>query len=158
MCRGAVMGLETTTMDAVGWDEWINLPIREGDKIIKTVHRPVRVPTVILCVSYAGRKEKRPRLTREAIRRRDASICQITGVFAPDGNVDHGVPRSRGGKDTWENLRWMRKDLNAKKGSRTLDEMGWRPIRHAEQPKPLRPEQWIEPQHPDWTRFLSRKA
>lgn len=154
MCRGAVMGLETTTMDAVGWDEWVALPIREGDQVIRTVHGPVRVPTVVLCVKYAKRREKRPKLSHQGIKERDGCICQITGEFAPDGNVDHDIPRSRKGQDTWQNLRWMRRDLNAKKGAKTLKEMGWRPIRPAEEPKPLQPEQWIRPQHPDWERFL----
>ena len=158
MCRGAVMGLETTTMDAVGWDDWVRLPVRDGDEAIRTIHGPVRVPTVVLCASYAGHREKRPKISRQAIKERDGCVCQVTGQYAPDGNIDHDIPRSRGGKDTWENLRWMRRDLNAKKKNHTLAEMGWKPIRRAEQPKPLKPEQWIRPAHPDWVRFLAKKA
>src|SRR5579862_5031541 len=39
------------------------------------------------------------------IRERDGNRCQYTGVLLrPDeGNIDHVVPRSRGGRHTWEN-------------------------------------------------------
>lgn len=154
LCRGAVMGIDNTTMEAIGWDAWIKLPIRDGDEAIQTVRGPVRVPTVILCVSYEGRKQKRPRLSNKGIRDRDHGICQITGEPAPDGNIDHDIPVSRGGKNTWQNMRWIKRDLNARKGNKTLAEMGWRPIRPAEEPKPLWPEQAIEPRHPDWVRWL----
>jgi len=158
LCRGAIMGLDTSTMNAVGWEEWIKLPIRDGDEVIHTARSQVRVPTVVLCVKYEGRTKKRPKLDNRAIRSRDRCICQVTGEFAPDGNVDHDIPRSRGGKDTWQNLRWMRKDLNAKKANKTLAEMGWRPIGPAVEPKAAWPEQWIPPQHPDWIRFLKPKV
>lgn len=157
MCRGAEMGLDTTTMLALGWQDWLQLPIRDGDSLIKTVRGPVRVPTVVVCMRYDGRNVKRPRLSTQAVAERDGYVCQVTGEYAPDGNVDHGIPRSRGGKDTWENLRWMRRDLNSLKANRTLEEMGWEPIRKAHTPKPLRPEQWIRPQHPDWVPWLTRR-
>jgi 5-methylcytosine-specific restriction endonuclease McrA len=149
------MGLDTETMLAIGWEDWIKLPIRQTDQAIQTVRGPVRVPTVVLCVAYAGRKEKRVKLSPRTVGERDGFTCQITGQYAPDGNVDHDLPRSRGGKDTWENLRWTRRDLNSKKGNRTLAEMGWKPIRPAKAPRPQMPEQWIKPNHPDWVRFLA---
>jgi len=156
ICRGAVMGLDTGSMKPMGWDEWIQLPIRENDDAIHTVRGLVRVPTIVLCVKYTKRKPKRPKLTNSAIGKRDKYICQVTGEYAPPGrgNVDHDIPRSRGGKDTWENLRWMRSDLNAKKGDKTLAEMGWKPLGDARAPRELLPEQFIPAIHPDWGMFL----
>ena len=156
MCRNAIMALDTSSMKPMTWDEWIKLPIRATDQVIQTVRGPVRVPTVVLCVSYQGRKPKRPKLTAKAIAERDGYVCQVTGEFAPEGNVDHDIPRSRGGKNTWENLRWMRRDLNAKKADRTLAEMGWKPLRAATKPKAKTPEQAIEVRHPDWKMFLKK--
>lgn len=155
ICRGAVMGLDTGSMKPMGWEKWIKLPIRPDDDVIQTVRGPVRVPTVVLCVVYSKVKPKRPRLTKRAIKERDKCICQVTGEFAPDGNVDHGIPASRGGKNTWENLRWMKKELNSKKGDKTLAEMGWKPIREARAPRELLPMQVIRPEHPDWQMFLT---
>jgi UvrD-like helicase C-terminal domain/HNH endonuclease len=39
-------------------------------------------------------------------------------------SLDHVVPRSRGGKDAWENLGWSSKDVNARKGNRLPPEAG----------------------------------
>lgn len=158
MCRGAEMALDTSTMQAVGWTDWIKLPIRDEDLAIRTVHGPVRIPTVVVTTRYGGYKTKRPKLGNDAIRKRDGCVCQVTGEFAPDGNVDHGIPRSRGGKDTWENLRWMRSDLNSLKADRTLEEMGWKPIRPARAPKELKPHEFITPEHPDWVQWLKKSA
>ena len=158
LCRGSIMGIDTTHMQPVSWTEWLALPIRDSDQTIGTTRGLVRVPTVVLCVAYTGRKPKRPRLSNQAIKERDGCICQVTGQFAVDGNVDHDLPVSRGGKKTWENLRWMRKDLNARKADKTLAEMGWKPIRAAKAPRALLPEQFIQPLHPDWVHFLVQKS
>jgi 5-methylcytosine-specific restriction endonuclease McrA len=40
-------------------------------------------------------------------------------LLHPDeGSLDHVLPRSRGGADTWENLVWSDKTVNAKEGNR----------------------------------------
>jgi 5-methylcytosine-specific restriction endonuclease McrA len=159
LCRGAEMGIDTDSMRAVGWDEWIKLPIRETDASISTVRGPIRAPTVVLCARYEGRELVCPpeKPSNQDIRKRDQCICQITGEFAPDGNVDHDIPVSRGGKDTWENLRWMKRELNSQKGNKTLAEMGLKPIRPAQKPRKVAPELVIQPLHPDWNHFLRKR-
>src|ERR1039458_1845702 len=92
----------------VTWDEWITLPVRDGDHAMRTVHGAIRVPTVIVAVNYARVLKNRPAPCARAIRERDGNRCQYTGaLLRPDeGSLDHVVPRSRGGPDTWENLVW----------------------------------------------------
>src|SRR4026209_965966 len=87
------------------WGEWITLPIRDCDNAVHTVGGAIRVPTVIVAVNYARVPKKRPKLCAKAIRERDGNPCQYTCVLLhPDeGSLDHVVPRSRGGGDTWEN-------------------------------------------------------
>jgi 5-methylcytosine-specific restriction endonuclease McrA len=89
----------------VTWDEWITLPIRDGDHAVRTVRGAIRVPTVIVAVHFARVPKKRPKLCARTIRERDDNRCQYTGaLLRPDeGSLDHVVPRSRGGPDTWEN-------------------------------------------------------
>ena len=98
----------------VTWAEWITLPIRDGDNAVRTARGAIRVPTVIVAVNYARVPKKRPKLSAKNIRERDGNRCQYTGVLLhPDeGNLDHVVPRSRGGMDTWENLVWSAKEVN----------------------------------------------
>src|ERR1019366_392615 len=83
----------------VMWDEWITLPIRDGDHAVRTTRGAIRVPTVIVAVNYARVPKKRPKLCARAIRERDGNRCQYTGALlrADEGSLDHVVPRSRGG-------------------------------------------------------------
>ena len=157
LCRGAVTAIETTTMEAIGWDDWIKLPVREGDQAIHTVRGPVRVPKVVLCVAYGGQNKRRPRLDNHGIRTRDRAVCQVTGEYAPDGNVDHLQPISRGGaKKSWRNMVWMKRELNAKKRDHTLQEMGWKLIRQPSEPREVPACAFIKPRFPEWEHFLHK--
>ena len=104
----------------VTWAEWITLPIRDGDNAVRTAHSVIRVPTVIVAVNYARVPKKRPKLCARTIRERDGNRCQYTGVLlrSDEGNLDHVVPRSRGGADTWENLVWSAREVNQRKADR----------------------------------------
>ena len=110
----------------VKWDEWITLPVREGDNAVRTARGAIRVPTVIVAVNYARVPKKRPKLCAKTIRERDGNRCQYTGkLLHPDeGSLDHVLPISRGGRDEWENLVWSDKAVNARKGNRLPHEAG----------------------------------
>ncbi len=86
----------------------------------------IRMPTVIVAVNYARVSKKRPKLSAKNIHERDGNRCQYTGVLLhPDeGSLDHVVPRSRGGGDSWENLVWSAKDVNQRKADRLPHEAG----------------------------------
>lgn len=111
---------------AVTWDEWMKLPVREADLSLSTARGAIRCPMVIIRPGFAKQPLKTPRLSRQSIRERDNSRCQYTGeVIGPsDGNVDHVIPRDKGGKDEWDNLVWCKKDINFKKGNRLNHEVG----------------------------------
>src|SRR5499427_1487198 len=123
----------------VTWEEWITLPIREQDEAVQTVRGRIRVPTVIVSVNYARVPKKRPKLCARTIRERDGNRCQYTGrLLRPDeGSLDHVVPRSRGGKDTWENLVWSSKAVNSRKGDRLPHEAGLKLLSVPRAPKEL---------------------
>jgi len=131
--------LHTRNIRPVTWDEWITLPIRDSDNAVHTVGGAIRVPTVIVAVNYARVPKKRPKLCAKAIRERDGNRCQYTGkLLRPDqGSLDHVLPRSRGGKDAWENLVWSDKTVNAKKGNRLPHEAGLKLLTVPRAPKEL---------------------
>ena len=115
----------------VAWDEWITLPVRAGDHAVRTARGAIRVPTVIVAVNFAKVPRKRPKLSAKNIRERDGNRCQYTGrlLHPTEGNLDHVVPRSRGGADTWENLVWAARDVNQRKADRLPHEAGLRLLR-----------------------------
>jgi 5-methylcytosine-specific restriction endonuclease McrA len=123
----------------VTWDEWITLPVREGDYAARTARGAIRVPTVIVAVNFAKVPKKRPKLCSKTIRERDGNRCQYTGkLLKPDeGSLDHVLPRSRGGKDEWGNLVWSDKTVNAKKGNRLPHEAGLKLLTVPRAPKEL---------------------
>ena len=88
------------------------------------VHTPrlvIAVPRVIRLLRYSGRPQREVRLTRRNIHARDLSRCHYCGKRFPSREltVDHVIPRSLGGRDTWENLVTACVPCNSRKGSRT---------------------------------------
>ena len=152
-------GVRAEALRPVTWDEWITLPIRDGDNSVRTVHGAIRVPTVIVAVNFARVPKKRPKLNAKNIRERDGNRCQYTGVLLrPDeGNLDHVVPRSRGGADTWENLVWSSKQVNSRKGNRLPHEAGLKLLAVPRAPKELPVSAMISNTHgvAEWKLFLT---
>ena len=150
--------LRTRNIRPVTWEEWITLPIREQDESVHTVRGQIRVPTVIVAVNYAKVPKKRPKLCARAIRERDGNRCQYTGrMLRPDeGSLDHVVPRSRGGKDAWENLVWSAKEVNQKKADRLPHEAGLKLLSVPRAPKELPVSVLIRNPHEllDWKLFV----
>jgi 5-methylcytosine-specific restriction endonuclease McrA len=142
----------------VSWEEWITLPIRPQDNAVQTVRGSIRVPAVIVAVNFARVPKKRPKLCAKAIRERDGNRCQYTGKLlkADEGSLDHVLPRSRGGKDSWENLVWSSKDVNTRKGNRLPHEAGLRLLTMPRAPKELPVSALIRNAHSvvDWDLFL----
>ena len=49
-------------------------------------------------------------------------VCQAEGCTEPANEVDHIVPKSRGGEGTWENLQALCKSCHSKKTRREKDD------------------------------------
>jgi 5-methylcytosine-specific restriction endonuclease McrA len=82
------------------------------------------VPSVIRLRRYVRVPYRhRVPLTRAALMRRDDYRCGYCGRRAE--TIDHVVPRSRGGKHTWENCVASCMTCNHRKADRLLEELGW---------------------------------
>lgn len=145
-------------LNPLPWGEWIKLPVREFDFAINTPRYPVRVPTVIVATQFDKMPVRMPRVTRQAIFERDGGVCQYSGEFVgkSGGNLDHIVPRDRGGRDTFENLVWAKREINSHKANRLPHEAGLKLVRRPKAPLPLPAAAAIrEAKHPDWRHFLT---
>ena len=74
---------------------------------------------------YAVRKlGSQPRLSRRLLFARDRHLCAYCGgVYAyADLSMDHILPASRGGRDTWSNLVTACRHCNQRKADRTPDQ------------------------------------
>ena len=121
------------------WAEWIKLPVRENDYAVRTPSGPIRVPAVIVLSRFAKVPKRRPKFSARAIWARDGGRCQYTGesLRPSEGNIDHVLPRSRGGKTTWENCVLASKDVNSRKADRLPEEVGLRLLKSPTAPREL---------------------
>lgn len=146
-------------MRPVTWEEWLTLPVREGDNSIGTVHRPVRVPSVLVLARFDKVPKRRPKFCAKAIWERDGGVCQYTGrkLKPSEGNIDHVVPISRGGASTWENCVLADRKINSRKGSKLPEEAGLKLLRRPFVPRELPVTHLIKNHHKvrDWEVFLS---
>jgi len=115
-------------------------------------------PSVILLTRYVRIPSgRRVPVSRRGVLRRDGQRCAYCGHGAT--TVDHVLPRSRGGADSWENLVACCLRCNNAKGDRTPGEMGWR-LRVS--PGVPHGTTWlvrgVERPQPDWSEYLAPAA
>lgn len=130
----------------------------DEDAPVRTATSAWGRPRVILLQRYVRVPSSRVQpVSRRGVLRRDANRCAYCDGFA--NTIDHVMPRSRGGADSWENLVACCLRCNNAKGDRTPQEMGWR-LRW--EPKTPRPQtivvRWVEEELPVWRRYLPAGA
>lgn len=105
----------------------------ESDRFIRSPNLQVPWPSIVRLKAYVRVPYKKIMLTRKNVLRRDRQRCQYCGN-RDQLTIDHIFPKSRGGKDSWENLVAACIPCNNRKGNRTPDEANMKLSR-----KPFRP-------------------
>lgn len=161
MATDVATGLDISgsSMQAVKWSDWIKLPVREEDSVIHTSRIGIRIPTVIVLCNYAKVPKKRPKLSSKTIWERDQGICQYTGrkLTPEEANIDHVLPRAKGGETSWENCVLADRKINSKKADKLPQDVGLRLVKKPVAPKEVPVSLLIRNIHkvPDWDHFLS---
>ena len=95
------------------------------------VHVGLQLPCVIRLRQYRRLPSRIQTLSRKNILIRDGHICQYCGEKFLSGELEleHVIPRARGGLSTWENLVAACRDCNARKADRTPAEAGMKLLR-----------------------------
>lgn len=115
------------------FDEWvlfsqerIKVGRNPGDKIIKACGSNIFIPPVIRTLFYDDIKGTAVRLTRKNLYLRDNYTCAYCGrkLKSSELNIDHIIPRSKGGKHTWENVVCSCYRCNTRKDDMLLEECG----------------------------------
>jgi 5-methylcytosine-specific restriction endonuclease McrA len=88
----------------------------------KLLYTELPLPTVIRLRYYVRVPYKEIPLTRRNILERDDHTCQYCAYRGDNLTLDHVVPRSRGGKESWDNLVAACVRCNVNKGNRTPEE------------------------------------
>tara|TARA_R110002020_G_scaffold466237_1_gene688661 strand:- start:340 stop:852 length:513 start_codon:yes stop_codon:yes gene_type:complete len=125
--------VEALVLCLVGKAKSIETHTRE----IRTVKDSFKLPSVIVLTRYVKFRFTTMVCNRTNVLWRDQSKCQYCGNhFRTDLlTLDHVIPKSRGGKNTWKNLVTACKKCNQRKGNKTPEESGMLPIRKPFKPK-----------------------
>ena len=122
------------------FEDWLTLSQDGlGGRYIHTPSIRIRVPEVILLTLFNGFIRHEVRFSRHSIFERDKGLCQYCGRHFPKSQLtlDHVIPQSRAGEESWENLVVACLACNVRKGNRTPDEAGMPLLKH-----PIKPA-WI---------------
>jgi len=104
----------------------------------------LRSPSVVLLVpeqirlTFTGTERiwKVPPVNRREVLRRDKHTCQYCGS-TKNLTIDHVIPRSKGGKHSWDNVVIACELCNSRKGDRTPKEAGM--LLHTKPKAPMHP-------------------
>jgi 5-methylcytosine-specific restriction endonuclease McrA len=109
--------------------------LNEYETEVHSTSLTMRLPSVIALKEYIP-AARRPAFTRFNVFLRDRFECQYCGADrpAPDLTFDHVIPRSRGGRTTWENVVAACGPCNLRKGSKLPREIGMHPRQVPRQP------------------------
>ena len=110
--------------------------VASNGMIFRSEHLQFEAPSVVRLRHFVKVPFRaRAPLTRRAVFARDAWSCQYCGAAAE--NLDHVIPRSRGGEHIWENVAAACRPCNLAKRDRTPDEAGMRLARRPATPREL---------------------
>jgi len=108
---------------------WTSLAPAEGDDVIMTPNKAIKVPRVIISVNYAKVPKKRPQLNMPNLARHYNNTCAITGrkLSRQEMSKEHVVPLSKGGDTSWANCVLADRKVNSLRGNKTYKEAGLKP-------------------------------
>ena len=164
--RAEVVYVENGYYKSYNIDSWFavsEMKLAEGidddESYVQGVEQKIIIPRIIRTIFYDKNPIRGIVLTRRNIYLRDAMTCQFCGKKLPSTelNLDHLLPKSRGGLTTWTNVVCSCIKCNSKKGDRTPAEAGMKLIRKAFVPhyNLTLYERSKEPKYKRWADFIS---
>lgn len=114
------------------WQDRVEV-VQTYDKVVRSPSMEFRLPSVVSLKDFIP-QDRSPAFTRFNLFLRDQFACQYCGASGGDMTFDHVIPRSRGGKTTWDNIVTACAPCNLRKGGRTPSEAGMPPRGRPERP------------------------
>ncbi len=140
------------------FDSWRQMSVAADDYCIHTVSYKIMVPEVIVLTFFNGVHRRDIKFSRRNIFERDKNTCQYCGWRFKkwELTLDHVVPRSSGGRSTWENLVLACVPCNVRKGNRLPEGAGMPLIRKPRKPRwiPYSGESLASTRKQSWQKFV----
>jgi len=115
--------VDKTTIDQFDFQNWMALPVADGERYLRSSYGPVKIPEIMLLTEYNRVPVRKVVFCRRTLWLRDGKNCQYCGKKPPidELTIDHIVPKSKGGQTTFENCVLCCIACNLRKGSNTLE-------------------------------------
>lgn len=140
------------------WRALSEASAHDDETILRTVNFSFRVPDVIVLTFFNKYHHRVVPFSRRTLIERDNLMCQYCGRGLRRSNltVDHVIPKSQGGSDTWENLVLACPECNLRKADRTPEQAQMPLLRQPRQPQwhPFAGTLVTSPPKPSWKPFL----
>lgn len=128
------------------------------DHEFNIINKIYKYPAVVRLVYKNRWVPKIAKFNRKSILKRDYYICQYCGYAGTTSQlgIDHIIPRSRGGANSFGNCVTCCHPCNIKKGNKTPEEAGMRLMNKPEAPKRFIINEYrsLDNIHPDWKFYL----
>jgi 5-methylcytosine-specific restriction endonuclease McrA len=125
---------------------------------IHTVQLQIAIPRIIRLLAYDKLPRQDVKFNRRNLYARDGNRCQYCGRRMPTSelSLDHVLPRSQGGKTTWENIVCCCIRCNVKKGGRTPEQASMHLITRPVKPRrsPVISVRLTDERYWSWKQFL----
>jgi 5-methylcytosine-specific restriction endonuclease McrA len=108
--------------------------IENGRGTIHTAKTSLPVPSVIRLQHMIRRPRPTICFSRAEIFRRDNFTCQYCGKKTKHLTIDHIIPRSRGGSNTWDNVVTSCPSCNHRKGGKLLEDTNMKLFKPIKEP------------------------
>lgn len=128
--------IDHTSYEVFTWEDWSKIQPSMTDEVIRSANIKFRIPEVILLTKYDAIPRLDMHFSRLNIYKRDNYTCMYCNAQpgAEELSIDHVVPRSKGGKSSWENCVLACTTCNRRKGSKTLAEAKMKLLRTPKKP------------------------
>lgn len=133
----------------------------DNEAYVQTVRMRIRVPKVLLLREYDQLPAQEVRFSRESLFERDNYRCQYCGNNFEEKylNMDHVIPKDRGGRTSWENIVTSCIKCNSRKANRLPHQASMHLIRKPERPRwrPFISSLIGQEYDSDWDNFIKLK-
>ena len=119
------------------FNEWKDLSIYAVNEYISSINFKFMIPEIIILTKFDKLHKRETKYTRHNIYTRDKYRCIYCGRNFKHNksklSIDHIIPKSKGGQDTWENTACACYSCNSKKADKLLHETDmkllWKPTK-----------------------------
>jgi 5-methylcytosine-specific restriction endonuclease McrA len=159
-----VVSCENGQFLSYDFDNWVEVSAMkarfepERHDWVRTVRFQIAVPRIIRLLGYDKLPRTDVKLNRRNLFARDQNRCQYCGRRYPTGelSVDHVLPRSQGGRTTWENVVCACVRCNVRKGGRTPTEAHMKLVAVPRRPRrsPILTIKLSDEKYASWKQFV----